>query len=819
MKSPQPAVSVCMPVYNASRYLRECIDSVLSQTFVDFEFLIVDDGSDDDSAAIVESYADPRIRLIRREHGYIASLNCLLDEARGRYIARMDADDVMLPDRLRLQFDYMEAHPDVDVLGGGAITIDEESKTKQNQEGEAEHTDWQITLKDLVEMNRLTHPTVCMRMETLRRLNASYEKEYIYAEDYRLWSALARESARIMVLSVPVLLYRESSGQVSARHYDVMRNTAQLVSYENRKHLAELANQNYIEPAVAESERKLTVIIPFLNEGEEVVNTVACVREFAGDTVDIIVINDFSYDGIDYGKLLRPYGVYYYVNFEHKGVAASRDFGVERCRTSYFLLLDAHMRFYEAEVFKTITEMLDADDRQLLCCQSTAIIPDPATGRMVPREDYPLAYGAYCIFAKGNLLPIIEWCDNEHRIGESIEEIPMVLGAAYAMSRRYWSYIGGLLGLKGYGFDEPYLSYKVWREGGKCVLIKKHVIGHLYRERSPYFILNAEKIFNSLLICRLTSSTKDELWSRAYAITENFNSYHIANTMFLQERSFIDSIRKEYQSIYTRPHNTVQQLHFREQRQSWNLFLQHNEIIDFGLEEIESIIEKEKDYSIYNGLAGLLVYLSYQTDKKWTDVRNKGFQRLTDYVIMRRNKTANSQWHESSVVACIGWLFIFSYLRDVKTWEEDSMVLIDSEIASYVNYLMRTHEKHRLYDNNIRDIICYCNARISSMCHRTKQNTTDVLCPDFLMSMRIICQSIINHSGYDMYTYYHALTYEKIIVDNYDYIPSVSDLVSLPSNPAHLSTLQFSISSGRLGYLVLRHIITEKLHSIDYDNF
>lgn len=109
MKAPQPAVSVCMPVYNASRYLRECIDSVLSQTFADFEFLIADDGSDDDSAAIVESYADPRIRLIRREHGYIASLNCLLDEARGRYIARMDADDVMLPDRLRLQFDYMEA--------------------------------------------------------------------------------------------------------------------------------------------------------------------------------------------------------------------------------------------------------------------------------------------------------------------------------------------------------------------------------------------------------------------------------------------------------------------------------------------------------------------------------------------------------------------------------------------------------------------------------------------------------------------------------------------------------------------------------------
>jgi glycosyltransferase involved in cell wall biosynthesis len=110
-------------MYNASRYLRECIDSVLGQTFHDFEFLIVDDGSTDDSVEIVESYADPRIRLIRREHDYIASLNCLIDEARGEYIARMDADDVMLPHRLQQQFDYMESHPDIDVLGAAAVVI------------------------------------------------------------------------------------------------------------------------------------------------------------------------------------------------------------------------------------------------------------------------------------------------------------------------------------------------------------------------------------------------------------------------------------------------------------------------------------------------------------------------------------------------------------------------------------------------------------------------------------------------------------------------------------------------------------------------
>ena len=89
-----------MPVYNASRYLRDCIDSILSQSFTDFELLIVDDGSTDDSVEIIRSYSDSRIRLIENKHDYIGSLNLLLQEARGKYIARMDADDVMLPNRL-----------------------------------------------------------------------------------------------------------------------------------------------------------------------------------------------------------------------------------------------------------------------------------------------------------------------------------------------------------------------------------------------------------------------------------------------------------------------------------------------------------------------------------------------------------------------------------------------------------------------------------------------------------------------------------------------------------------------------------------------
>ena len=97
IKAAAPRVTVAMSMHNAAPFLRECIDSVLAQSFADFEFLIVDDGSTDSSATIAASYTDPRLCIISRPHGFIESLNTLLSHARGEYIARMDADDIMLP--------------------------------------------------------------------------------------------------------------------------------------------------------------------------------------------------------------------------------------------------------------------------------------------------------------------------------------------------------------------------------------------------------------------------------------------------------------------------------------------------------------------------------------------------------------------------------------------------------------------------------------------------------------------------------------------------------------------------------------------------
>ena len=270
---PAPAVTVAMSMRNASRFLRECIDSVLSQSFTDFEFLIVDDGSTDDSVRIVRSYSDPRIRLICRPHDFIASLNTLLDEARGRYIARMDADDIMLPHRLQEQVTYLDHHPDVDILGCGAVMFRESVNldlTSATYKPIIPESVCRLTLSDFVKTNCLIHPSVIIRTSALIKYGYRYEADFIYAEDYRLWTRLIIAGAAIAKCETPCIAYRLSSHQVSSVHHKEQLRLSSIISDECENIAASNSNKDYSEPEISQSSNKLTIIIPFLNEGVEV---------------------------------------------------------------------------------------------------------------------------------------------------------------------------------------------------------------------------------------------------------------------------------------------------------------------------------------------------------------------------------------------------------------------------------------------------------------------------------------------------------------------------------------------------------------------
>lgn len=208
-----------MSVYNGEAHLAEAIESILRQTFTDFEFLILNDGSSDRSREIIDDYAlrDNRIRAIHRENrGLIYSLNQLLREARAPIIARMDDDDVALPERFALQMDFLKANPDHGVIGAWTYDIDESGKNIVIPEDghPVTHAEVLEAIKDRTAV--LCHPVVTYRRDIVEAVGG-YHKAFHHCEDYDLWLRLANVT-QIANLPKRLLQYRRSPSQVSNRY-------------------------------------------------------------------------------------------------------------------------------------------------------------------------------------------------------------------------------------------------------------------------------------------------------------------------------------------------------------------------------------------------------------------------------------------------------------------------------------------------------------------------------------------------------------------------------------------------------------------------
>jgi glycosyltransferase involved in cell wall biosynthesis len=208
-----PKITVLMPVYNGDKYLKEAINSILRQTFPSFEFLIINDGSKDKSLEIIRSYTDARIRLVENEKnlGLIKTLNKGIDLARGEYIARMDCDDVSLPDRLAKQFFFMDTHKKVGVCGTWFKTIGGQKNIV------ARYASAQDVIYCALLFNSiLAHPTVIMRRKYFQDNNLYYDPSYIHAEDYELWTE-AIKYFEISCINDALLLYRVHPEQTTKR--------------------------------------------------------------------------------------------------------------------------------------------------------------------------------------------------------------------------------------------------------------------------------------------------------------------------------------------------------------------------------------------------------------------------------------------------------------------------------------------------------------------------------------------------------------------------------------------------------------------------
>lgn len=218
-----PSITVLMPAYNPGVHFAEAVHSILSQRFTDFELLILDDGTQDGSLSILDAIPDPRIRLIRNPHnlGLVDTLNLGLREAKGRYIARMDADDVAHPDRLGNQLAFMQKRPDVAITGTWSRTMGE-GITSWETHYPTEHAD---IVCHMLFNTGLTHPTVMLDRQQMQAHGLAYRAANPHAEDYDLWT---RASGVVRLANLPEVLldYRVHATQVSSSHQEAQKQSA-----------------------------------------------------------------------------------------------------------------------------------------------------------------------------------------------------------------------------------------------------------------------------------------------------------------------------------------------------------------------------------------------------------------------------------------------------------------------------------------------------------------------------------------------------------------------------------------------------------------
>ncbi len=261
-----PAISVLLCTYNAEQYIYKAIESTLQQSFHDFELLIIDDGSTDNTLEIIKSFHDSRVRVIRGKHNYIKSLNIGMRNCNGKYIARMDADDLMMPERLKRQYSVLQKYPDISVcfswarkfgLIEGLHGFEIEGKIKN-------------ALFWLIVGNYLIHPTAMFRKDFLKEHHIYY-KNYPYAEDYKLWVDIAKLGDCFYVIPEPLLQYRTSKTQVSFINREKQMSSKMLIQQEILETLLKRINHPQKRVFIILYQQMLKLNSAEIVDGEEII--------------------------------------------------------------------------------------------------------------------------------------------------------------------------------------------------------------------------------------------------------------------------------------------------------------------------------------------------------------------------------------------------------------------------------------------------------------------------------------------------------------------------------------------------------------------
>lgn len=229
--SHKPKITVLLPVYNCELYVQTAVESILNQTFTDFEFLIIDDASTDATVSIIKKIDDSRIQLIQKpvNSGYTNSLNSGLKLAKGEYIARMDGDDISYPERFAQQLAYLEAHPEVVVCGTNYKIVGNDKQIRLPENGES------IKI-GLLWGNCVCHPSVMIRKKLLDDYSIQYDATKEPAEDYDMWVRLL-SLGKLYNLKEVLLEYRVYGNQVSRKRAEEQKKNDVQVKFKMFQYL------------------------------------------------------------------------------------------------------------------------------------------------------------------------------------------------------------------------------------------------------------------------------------------------------------------------------------------------------------------------------------------------------------------------------------------------------------------------------------------------------------------------------------------------------------------------------------------------------
>jgi O-antigen biosynthesis protein len=346
-----PAISVIMAAHNAADFLQEAIDSILKQTYPNFEFLVVDDASTDETGEILSRCDDPRIRIFTNHEklGPAGSRNRALRAARGPYIAIMDADDISLPHRLEIQIRFLESHPYYALVGSSYYVIDRKNEVQRIVDV---LTNSDAIQEGLLQQNWFGHSTVMMRKDAVQALSG-YDEEYYYSHDYDLFLRMS-EQFRLSNIGEPLCYWRSTPEAISARKKEEQRH------YAERAVLAAIKRRKEI--GAAPDKPLVSVIVPTYNRPDMLGETLQSILRQTYPNIEILVVNDAgaSVEGViaslDPGVRIR-----YLQHDRNRGLAAARNTGIRAARGMYIAYLDDDDVYYPDHI-ETLVRFLETSE-------------------------------------------------------------------------------------------------------------------------------------------------------------------------------------------------------------------------------------------------------------------------------------------------------------------------------------------------------------------------------------------------------------------------------------------------------------------------